>query len=94
MAKIASFAIGANILHRRIFASSTAEPKTAIAPGRLTEEERNAALAAIGGKTQIDTLNDLLAGLNTTTEDGRTEWQALNDELHDAEGAMMDMAGT
>lgn len=59
----------------------------------LTEEERNAALAAIGGKTQIDTLNDLLAGLNTTTEDGRTEWQALNDELHDAEGAMMDMAG-
>lgn len=59
----------------------------------LTEEERNAALAAIGGKTQIDTLNDLLAGLNTTTEDGRTEWQALNDELRDAEGAMMDMAG-
>ena len=59
----------------------------------LTEEERNAALAAIGGKTQIDTLNDLLAGLNTTTENGRTEWQALNDELRDAEGAMMDMAG-
>lgn len=59
----------------------------------LTEEERNAALAAIGGKTQIDTLNDLLAGLNTTTEDGRTEWQALNDELYNAHGAMMDMAG-
>ena len=58
----------------------------------LTEEERNAALAAIGGKTQIDTLNDLLAGLNTTTEDGRTEWQALSDELHNADGAMMDMA--
>jgi len=59
----------------------------------LTEEERNAALAAIGGKTQIDTLNDLLAGLNTTTADGRSEWQALNDELYNAEGAMMDMAG-
>lgn len=59
----------------------------------LTEEERNAALAAIGGKTQIDTLNDLLAGLNTTTEDGQTEWQALNNELRDAQGAMMDMAG-
>lgn len=59
----------------------------------LTEEERNAALAAIGGKTQIDTLNDLLAGLNTTTEDGRTEWAALNDELYNAQGAMMDMAG-
>lgn len=59
----------------------------------LSEEERNAALAAIGGKTQIDTLNDLLAGLNTTTEDGRTEWAALNDELNNAQGAMMDMAG-
>ena len=59
----------------------------------LTEEERNAALAAIGGKTQIDTLNDLLSGLNTTTADGRSEWQALNDELYNAEGAMMDMAG-
>lgn len=59
----------------------------------MTEEERNAALAAIGGKTQIDTLNDLLAGLNTTTEDGRTEWQALNDELYNAQDAMMDMAG-
>ncbi len=59
----------------------------------LTEEERNAALAAIGGKTQIDTLNDLLSGLNTTTEDGRSEWQALNDELYNAQGAMMDMAG-
>lgn len=59
----------------------------------LTEEERNAALAAIGGKTQIDTLNDLLAGLNTTTEDGQTEWQALSDELRNADGAMMEMAG-
>lgn len=59
----------------------------------LTEKERNAALAAIGGRTQIDTLNDLLAGLNTTTKDGRTEWQALSDELHNADGAMMEMAG-
>ena len=58
----------------------------------LTEEQRNAALAAIGGKTQIDTLNDLLSGLNTTTKDGRTEWAALNDELHNADGAMATMA--
>ena len=35
-AKIASFAIGAKILHNRIFASSTAEPKTAIAPGKVS----------------------------------------------------------
>ena len=59
----------------------------------MTDEERSAALAAIGGKTQIDTLNDLLAGLNTTTEDGQTEWQALSDELRNADGAMMEMAG-
>ena len=59
----------------------------------LTEEERNAALAAIGGKTQIDTLNDLLSGLNTTTRDGQTEWQALREELGNADGAMMEMAG-
>ena len=58
----------------------------------LTEEERNAALAAIGGKTQIDTLNDLLSGLNTTTVDGTTEWAALNAELNNAEGSMMNMA--
>jgi len=58
----------------------------------LTEEERNAALAAIGGKTQIDTLNDLMSGLNTTTEDGRTEWAALNEELQNADGSMMKMA--
>ena len=58
----------------------------------LTEEERNAALAAIGGKTQIDTLNDLLAGLNTTTADGVIEWEALNQELYHSEGAMMNMA--
>ena len=31
-----------------------------------TEEERNAALAAIGGKMHVDALNDLMAGLNTT----------------------------
>ena len=60
----------------------------------LSEEERNAALAAIGGKTQIDTLNDLLAGLNTTTEDGRTEWAALREELQNADGSLMEMAGT
>jgi len=58
----------------------------------LTEEERNVALAAIGGKTQIDTLNDLLSGLNTTTADGTTEWAALNAELNNAEGSMMNMA--
>lgn len=42
-----------------------------------TEEERNAALAAIGGKKHVDALNDLMSGLNTTLEDGSTEWLPL-----------------
>jgi TP901 family phage tail tape measure protein len=36
----------------------------------MTEEQRNAALAAIGGKQHIDALNALMAGLNATTADG------------------------
>ena len=37
-------------------------------------------------------MNDLLSGLNTTTADGATEWAALNAELNNAEGSMMNMA--
>ena len=47
----------------------------------LNEEERNAALAAIGGKQHVDALNDLLAGLNTTGADGVTEWENFETEL-------------
>ncbi len=60
----------------------------------LTEEERNAALAAIGGKQHIDALNDLLAGLNATVADGVTEWDKLSDELYHADGALETMAAT
>lgn len=60
----------------------------------LTEEERNAALAAIGGKQHIDALNDLLSGLNTTVADGVTEWDKLSDELYHADGALEAMAAT
>lgn len=59
-----------------------------------TEEERNAALAAIGGKTHVDALNDLMAGLNTTNAEGVTEWQALEKELYNAGGALETMAKT
>lgn len=61
----------------------------------MSEEERNATMAAIGGKEQIKTLNALMAGLTTTTKDGRTEWNALSDELtNNADGSLMNMAKT
>lgn len=60
----------------------------------MTEEEQNAALAAIGGKNHIDALNDLMAGLNTTVAEGRTEWEDLEDKLSNAGGALEKMAQT
>lgn len=59
----------------------------------MTEEQRNAALAAIGGKQHIDALNALMAGLNATTADGQIEWAALEKSLYGADGALMEMAG-
>ena len=60
----------------------------------MTQEERNAALAAIGGKQHVDALNDLLQGLNTTTAEGAIEWDALAQELQNADGALEEMAKT
>jgi len=60
----------------------------------MTEEERNATLAAIGGKQHIDALNDLMAGLNTEVSEGVTEWDALADALGGADGALERMAAT
>lgn len=59
-----------------------------------TEEQRNAALAAIGGKHHVKDLNALMAGLNETNEDGVTEWDALSGELKNAGGALDEMAST
>ncbi len=59
-----------------------------------TEEERNAALAAIGGKQHVDALNNLMAGLNTTNEEGIIEWEALTKELENCNGALEEMAKT
>lgn len=58
----------------------------------LTEEQRNAAFSAIGGKRQVDTLNDLMQGLNHTLEDGQSEWDALYEDLTNAHGALDKMA--
>ena len=60
----------------------------------MTDEQRNATLAAIGGKHHVDALNDLLQGLNATTEEGTNEWQTLTDEIYNSEGAMQEMRDT
>lgn len=60
----------------------------------LNEEEKNAALAAIGGKLHVDALNAVMSGMNTIVEDGVTEWDKLESELYDASGALEQMANT
>lgn len=60
----------------------------------LTEEERNNYLTMIAGKTQLTTLNALMAGLNATNSDGKNEYQALYDTLGDCNGALDKMATT
>ncbi len=53
----------------------------------LTEEQRNLYLAQIGGKTQLDTLQKLLAGVSN-------EYDALRDSVYNSEGVLEDMAVT
>ena len=60
----------------------------------LTEEERNNYLTMIAGKTQLTTLNALMAGLSNTLADGTNEYQALYDTLGDCDGALDAMANT
>lgn len=60
----------------------------------LSDEERNAALAALGGKQHVKDLNKLLDGLNATNKDGVSEWDALTGQLNDCSGALEKMAGT
>ncbi len=51
-------------------------------------------LAMIGGKTQVDTLNSILAGFNTFTEDGSTEIEHLVAEFKESDNALNNMAET
>ena len=61
----------------------------------MTQEERTATLAAIGGKEQLKTLNALMSGLTTKTKDGSTEWNALAQTLRkDADGSLKQMSTT
>ena len=52
-----------------------------------TEEQRNSYLAMIGGKSNIDTLNALLSGLNE-------EYGDLKTEIEGSDGALNEMAET
>ncbi|MGG5460838.1 phage tail tape measure protein [Clostridium sp. B9] len=54
---------------------------------KCTEEQKNTYLAMIGGKTQIDTLNALLAGTNE-------EYGTLNESITNSNGALNEMAHT
>ncbi len=59
-----------------------------------TDEERDMYKDMIAGKTQVDTLNKLLQGLNTFTDDGVTELEALQKQLENSDGALNAMADT
>lgn len=60
----------------------------------LTEEERNNYFTMIAGKTQLTTLNALMAGLSNTLADGTNEYQALYETLGNCDGALDQMANT
>lgn len=61
---------------------------------KYTEEQRNSYLAMIGGKTQIRTLDALMAGVTETTANGATEFQNLKTQLENSDGALAEMAKT
>ncbi len=66
--------------------------KVSAATASMTQEQRNATLAAIGGKEHVASLNKLLAGLNETNAEGVTEWDALAASIEDSSDALEDMA--
>lgn len=58
----------------------------------MSDEERNATLSALGGSRYVVALSDMLHSLNTTLADGRTEWDALRDDVDNAGGALNKMS--
>lgn len=56
----------------------------------LTPERRQKVLAGIGGKTQIDTLNNLLASV----EEGTGEFDQLHKQIKNSDGSLMSMVKT
>ena len=60
----------------------------------MTDKQKNATLAALGGKVHVDDLNKLLAGLNETNAEGVTEWDALAASIDNSQGSLEKMAKT
>ncbi len=60
----------------------------------MTDKQKNATLAALGGKVHVDDLNKLLAGLNETNAEGVTEWEALAASIDNSQGSLEKMAKT
>lgn len=60
----------------------------------MNDEQRNAALSALGGKRNLAALGDMLMGLNTVLKDGRSEWDALQEDINNSYGALNKMAKT
>jgi TP901 family phage tail tape measure protein len=56
------------------------------------EESANAALAAIGGKSHIDALNNLMDGLTNVRESGVTEWDEIQAATMNSNDALLNMA--
>lgn len=68
--------------------------KTENGVAKYTDKQKDMFLSMIGGKTQIRTLDALLAGVTETTESGKTEFQELREELINSEGALEEMSKT
>ena len=68
--------------------------KTENGVAKYTDQQKDMFLSMIGGKTQIRTLDALLAGVTETTESGKTEFQELREELINSEGALEEMSKT
>lgn len=60
----------------------------------LTEEQRGMYFSMIGGKEQIETLDKLMAGLNTVTESGANEFDYFRSQIQNSNGALSNMADT
>ena len=58
----------------------------------MTQEQRDSIALTIAGKNHLGSFNKIMNGLNTTLQDGKTEWEALTTSLNSADGALYKMA--
>lgn len=60
----------------------------------LTQEQRDMYFTMIGGKTNIETLNKLMDGLNKVNNKGVSELEELTEEIANSDGALQGMTDT